>query len=44
MWQLARHPDMQQKLRDELMAFPGDPNYDDFQSRLPYLDAVLRET
>lgn len=44
MWELARHPDVQQKLREEIVAFPGEPTYDDYQTRLPYLDAVARET
>lgn len=44
MWELARHPDVQQKLREEIVAFSGEPTYDDYQTRLPYLDAVARET
>ncbi|THH06110.1 hypothetical protein EW146_g9715 [Bondarzewia mesenterica] len=44
LWELARHPDCQHRLREEVEAFPGEPTYDDYQSRLPYLDAVLRET
>ncbi|KAI0922392.1 hypothetical protein AcV7_005936 [Taiwanofungus camphoratus] len=44
LWELSRHQDVQQRLREELDAFPREPTYDDFQSRLPYLDAVLRET
>ncbi|EKM50918.1 uncharacterized protein PHACADRAFT_128546 [Phanerochaete carnosa HHB-10118-sp] len=43
-WELARHPDVQERLRKELKAFPGEPNYDDFQAKLPYLDAVMRES
>ena len=43
-WELARQPDIQQRLRQEVEAFPGEPDYDDFQTKLPYLDAVLRET
>lgn len=42
-WELARHPDKQKRLRDELQHFP-EPTYDDFQTNLPYLDAVMRET
>ena len=37
-------PKVQETLRAELDAFPGEPRYEDFQSKLPYLDAVLRET
>ncbi|PCH34872.1 cytochrome P450 [Wolfiporia cocos MD-104 SS10] len=42
--ELARRPKIQERLREELMAFPGEPTYDDYSSRLPYLDAVLKET
>lgn len=44
---LATHPDVQEKLRQELMeaksAQDGDLTYDQLVS-LPYLDAVCRET
>ncbi|KAI0310104.1 cytochrome P450 [Amylostereum chailletii] len=43
-YELARNPALQQRLRDELSAFTGEPTYDDFQNRLPLLDAVLKET
>lgn len=43
-WELARHPDKQDRLRTELEAFGREPSYDDFQTYLPYLDAVLKET
>lgn len=44
-WELARHPEAQARLRKELQEFGNaEPSYDDFQNRLPYLDAVLRET
>jgi cytochrome P450 len=42
--ELGRHPDVQRRLRQEIEAFPSQPTYDDFQTRLPYLDAVLKET
>lgn len=35
---------MQDQLRRELDAFPPQPTYDDYQTRLPFLDAILRET
>ncbi|CAJ0582708.1 unnamed protein product, partial [Mesorhabditis spiculigera] len=45
-WLLARHPDVQQKLYEELMALP-DPEqihqYYDQVMRLPYLNAVYKE-
>ncbi|KAI0704575.1 cytochrome P450 [Earliella scabrosa] len=43
-FELSRHPEIQNKLREELVAFSDEPTYDDFATRLPYLDAVLKET
>ncbi|KAJ3575313.1 hypothetical protein NP233_g1184 [Leucocoprinus birnbaumii] len=43
-YELSRHQDCQDKLRSELRDFYGEPTYDDLQTRLPYLDAVLKET
>lgn len=43
-WELARYPDKQRRLREELSALPGDPSSKDMQERLPYLDAILKET
>lgn len=44
LWELARNPDKQARLREEIRQYKGgDPGYDDF-SKLPYLDAVCRET
>ena len=43
---LAEHPDVQTKLRQEIVAartLHGEPEYDDLVA-LPYLDAVCRET
>jgi cytochrome P450 len=41
---LTQRPDVQAKLREELLAFPSDtPTMDELQA-LPYLDAVVRET
>ncbi|KAG6330483.1 hypothetical protein ID866_8607 [Astraeus odoratus] len=42
--ELARNTDIQTKLREELLAFAGDPTYDQFSNGLPYLDAVVHET
>ncbi|KAG9318040.1 cytochrome P450 [Chiua virens] len=39
-WELARHPDIQSRLREETMTYPGSPSYDALQTQLPYLDAV----
>ncbi|SRR6266550_849354 len=42
--ELARHPEIQRKLREELRQLSnGDPTYDQLMSGLPYLDAVVRE-
>ncbi|PVF95589.1 cytochrome P450 [Serendipita vermifera] len=45
LWSLATHQDIQNKLRDELLSFPGEPTYDDFanEDTLPLLDAVCKE-
>lgn len=42
--ELARNPDIQTKLRAELLAFGSDPTYDQLTNSLPYLDAVVHET
>ncbi|KAI6012644.1 cytochrome P450 [Pisolithus orientalis] len=42
--ELAGNPDIQSKLRQELLAFGEEPTYDQQQSGLPYLDAVVHET
>ena len=41
--ELARNPSTQTKLREELLAYGGEPNYDQFANSLPYLDAVVHE-
>ncbi|KIJ56541.1 hypothetical protein M422DRAFT_62521 [Sphaerobolus stellatus SS14] len=43
LWELARHPEKQDKLRAELLRFQGNPTYEDFQTNLPYLDACCKE-
>lgn len=44
LWELAKHPAMQDRLRAELGALGArDPGCDELQ-KMPYLDAVLRET
>ena len=42
--ELARNPDFQNYLRQEIMDFEGEPSYSDYQTKLPYLDAVVKET
>ncbi|KZV79535.1 cytochrome P450 [Exidia glandulosa HHB12029] len=41
--ELAHHPEVQNALRTELLAHVSDPDFDDLQSRLPLLDAVVNE-
>jgi cytochrome P450 len=45
LWSLAQHQDIQNKLRDELLSFQGEPTYDDFANpdTFPLLDAVCKE-
>ncbi|KAG2101118.1 cytochrome P450 [Suillus discolor] len=42
--ELSRHPNVQTRLREELLAFGPDPTYDQLKANLPYLDAVVHET
>ncbi|KAM6489416.1 Cytochrome P450, partial [Amanita muscaria] len=40
-----RHPNIQQKLREELHKYPDcDPNWNQLKNELRYLDAVVHET
>ena len=46
--ELARNKDVQDKLRRELLEFNGsgpggEPTYEEYQSKLPYFDAVIKE-
>ncbi|KAG6330537.1 hypothetical protein ID866_8551 [Astraeus odoratus] len=41
--ELARNPDIQKKLRSELLSFGVEPTYDELSKNLPYLDAVVHE-
>ncbi|KAG9309800.1 cytochrome P450 [Chiua virens] len=42
--ELCKNPDIQTKLRMELLEFGADPTYDQLPNSLPYLDAVVHET
>ncbi|KAI6004500.1 cytochrome P450 [Pisolithus orientalis] len=42
--ELARYPDIQNKLRKELLSFGREPSYDELTTGLPYLDAIVQET
>lgn len=44
LFELSRNPEIQERLRDELTSFGAESTYDDYSRRLPYLDAVLKET
>ncbi|KAG8218113.1 cytochrome P450 [Butyriboletus roseoflavus] len=41
--ELSRNPDVQTKLRKELLEHGADPTYDELTNSLPYLDAVVHE-
>ncbi|KAF8548313.1 cytochrome P450 [Imleria badia] len=41
--ELSQHPDIQTKLRNELLEHGSDPTYDQLANGLPYLDAVVHE-
>ncbi|KAI9570092.1 cytochrome P450 [Boletus coccyginus] len=41
--ELSRNPDIQTKLRKELLEHGADPTYDQLSHGLPYLDAVVHE-
>ena len=41
--ELARHPDIQARLRKEICAFDGEPTYDQLFKDFPYFDAVVHE-
>lgn len=41
--ELARHPDIQIRLREEILAFDGEPTYDQLSKNFPYFDAVVHE-
>lgn len=43
MYALARNPEIQKRLRDELLAVPTDTPTLDTLNTLPYLDQVSRE-
>ncbi|KAI1785120.1 cytochrome P450 [Ganoderma leucocontextum] len=44
LYALCKHPEMQQRLREELLAVPTDvPTMEDLNA-LPYLDLIVRET
>ncbi|KAI5999038.1 cytochrome P450 [Pisolithus marmoratus] len=42
--ELARNPEVQATLREELLDCHGDPTYEQLNKGLPYLDAIAHET
>lgn len=44
LYEIARHPHVQSRLREELAQLAPEPTFDDFVERAPYLDAVLKES
>lgn len=44
LYELSRHPDIQSKLREELIQVPTDTPTMDELNELPYLENVVRET
>jgi cytochrome P450 len=43
-WELAKNPRVQARLREDVHKFPAQPTYDQVMSKMPYLDAVTRES
>ncbi|KAI0746369.1 cytochrome P450 [Daedaleopsis nitida] len=43
-YELSRNASIQERLRAEVKTFSLEPTYDEYQTQLPYLDAVLKET
>jgi cytochrome P450 len=41
--ELCRHPEVQEKLREEVNQLGGDPTWEQITLGLPYLDAVTQE-
>ncbi|OAX33681.1 cytochrome P450 [Rhizopogon vinicolor AM-OR11-026] len=41
--ELSQHPNVQTRLREELLVFGSDPTYDQLKANLPFLDAVVHE-
>ncbi|KAF8734032.1 cytochrome p450, partial [Rhizoctonia solani] len=41
--ELARNPEYQQRLRDEISALGREPTYEDLMTGMPWLDAVMKE-
>ncbi|KAF8601601.1 cytochrome P450 [Ceratobasidium sp. AG-I] len=42
-YELARHPELQVRLREEIVQLEREPTYDDYNTRMPLLDAITKE-
>ncbi|KAJ7870100.1 cytochrome P450 [Mycena olivaceomarginata] len=43
-WELAKHPKVQEELRTEVQSFPAQPTYDQIMAKMPVLHNVVRES
>ncbi|KAG9107088.1 hypothetical protein FRC07_008698 [Ceratobasidium sp. 392] len=43
LYELAKKPEYQTRLREEIMSLGREPTYDDLMSGMPFLDAVMKE-
>ncbi|KAG9109692.1 hypothetical protein FRC07_008273 [Ceratobasidium sp. 392] len=43
LYELAKKPEYQIRLREEIMSLGREPTYDDLMSGMPFLDAVMKE-
>jgi cytochrome P450 len=41
--ELAKRPEYQQRLRDEITRLGREPTYEDLMTGMPWLDAVMKE-
>lgn len=43
LYEIARNPEVQAKIREEVTRTPSEPTYDDLREHMPYLDAAVKE-
>jgi cytochrome P450 len=41
--ELAKKPEYQNRLREEIMQLGHEPTYEDLTTKMPFLDAVMKE-
>ncbi|KAG8732334.1 hypothetical protein FRC12_019331 [Ceratobasidium sp. 428] len=44
LYELAKKPEYQNRLREEIMSLGREPTYEDIMSGMPFLDAVMKES